>query len=139
MGVHARQSVTHQLIRAILRGLVNHYRSGNSPLYWMCSTDSGLTVEEPEVVPDLSVWRTSSKTHFTDDVTGFPLEPALVHAARHTEMDFLQKLVTWSEFRLRSELPAGTVVFGVRWVDTNRGDFEVPDNRSRLVVQETRR
>ena len=78
-------------------------------------------------MPNLTVWNPSTKTQFREDVTGFPLEPDLVQAARSTEMDVLNKLVTWSEFRLRSELPAGTTVFGVRWVDTNRGDFDVPD------------
>ena len=54
-------------------------------------------------------------------------------------MDWLEGFTTWSTLVQRKDLPTGNTVFGVRWVDVNRGDKDNPEVRSRLVVQETRR
>jgi hypothetical protein len=75
-----------------------------------------------------------------DSVTGQPLERALVDAARKLEMEYFESKNVWVR-RPRSEALAktGKAPITVRWIDTNKGDDESPNYRSRLVAREIRR
>ncbi len=82
------------------------------------------------------------KSHeaFRDSVTGQPLRADLVRAARKLEMEYVASKGVW-EKRPRSEALArtGRAPITVRWVDTNKGDDDHPNYRSRLVAREIRR
>ena len=77
---------------------------------------------------------------FKDSVTGQQLEPALVRAARKLEMEYFESKQVW-ETRPRAEALArtGKAPISVRWIDTNTGDDDSPNYRSRLVAREIRR
>ena len=72
----------------------------------------------------------------TGDVSGKELMPTLVQSAPEEEIAYsiehgVYKIVP----RSRQRSTAGKVI-GTRWVDTNKGDAEVPYCRSRLVGRE---
>ena len=75
----------------------------------------------------------------TDDVSGQPLQPELVREAREHELQFFR------DKRVIEKVPKGTArqttgrdPIPVRWVDTNKGDDERPQFRSRLVAKQVR-
>ena len=75
----------------------------------------------------------------TDDVSGQTLRPELVREAREHELQFFR------DKRVIEKVPKGTArqttgrdPIPVRWVDTNKGDDERPQYRSRLVAQQVR-
>lgn len=71
-----------------------------------------------------------------DDVSGVDLDPELVKEAREVEMTFFRKMVVYTRVPRAMQKAKGGKVIGVRWVDVNKGDYEKPDYRSRLVGQE---
>ena len=71
---------------------------------------------------------------FVDDVSGNKLDPEGVKVARKSEMEFIQKMGVW-EVVPRPKCK----VIGTRWVDTNKGDQQNPNYRSRLVAQEVKK
>ena len=77
---------------------------------------------------------------FKDSVTGQPLEPTLVKAVRKLEVEYFDAKEVW-EKRPRAEALArtGKAPISVRWIDTNKGDDDAPNYRSRLVAREIRR
>ena len=77
---------------------------------------------------------------FYDSVTGQPLRADLVRAARKEELKFFLTMQVWAK-RRRSEAyeRMGKGPISVKWVDTNKGDDEAPNYRSRLVAREIRR
>ena len=72
----------------------------------------------------------------TDDVTGNTLVPGLVQKARDEEVGYFMKRGVYEVVPKGHELTTGGKVIGTRWVDTNKGDAEAPDCRSRLVGRE---
>ena len=73
---------------------------------------------------------------FVDDVDGGILPKEEVKKARSLEMDYLYKQGVYRVVK-RSEVTAeGIKPIEVRWIDTNKGDPEHPNYRSRLVVRE---
>ena len=77
---------------------------------------------------------------YYDQYTGLELDAAGVRAARQDELDFATRLGAF-EPRPVSEAweKMGRKPFGMRWIDSNKGDSKGPELRSRMVVQETRR
>ena len=74
--------------------------------------------------------------YFVDDVNGGILPTEEVKKARSLEMDYLYKQGVYRVVK-RSEIAAeGIKPIEVRWIDTNKGDPEHPNYRSRLVVRE---
>ena len=76
---------------------------------------------------------------FVDDLTGLPLDPELCRAARRKELDYFESKHVWvlkkiSECKARTGRPP----ISVRWVETNKGDDQSPNIRSRLVAREMR-
>ena len=79
------------------------------------------------------------KRDFVDDLTGLPLPPELCRAARKKEIDYFRSKGVWD---IRSINEARRVMgrspISVRWVETNKGDDQTPNIRSRLVAREIR-
>ena len=74
-----------------------------------------------------------------DDVNGGVLDSKLVKVAREVELQWIKKMQVYElvdEKEAREK--TGRQPISVRWVDTNKGDDQVPNYRSRLVAQEVR-
>ena len=76
---------------------------------------------------------------YVDDLTGLPLVPELCVGARKKEIDYFKSKGVW-EYRPISEAvrKMGRGPISVRWVETNKGDDDHPNVRSRLVAREIR-
>ena len=72
-----------------------------------------------------------------DDVSGAPLDVAMLRAARKLEMDYFERMGVWAEKlpKAAAKSRGGKVIQG-RWVDTNKGDSAHPDYRARFVGKE---
>ena len=69
----------------------------------------------------------------TDDVTGAELKPGLVRKARSEEMAFFKEMNAYTRCPRSRVTAEGGKLIDVRWIDTNKGDSEDPNYRSRLV------
>ena len=81
---------------------------------------------------------TSRHDRYVDDLTGLPLDPESCKA-RRKELDYFSSKEVWalrkiSECRSRTGGPPSSI----RWVETNQGDDQCPNIRSRLVAREMR-
>ena len=119
---------------SIQRGLADLH--GEQDLHWL---DTYYHVDDLEPYQLMEIWAAEQGQRFHDDITGELLSGELVRPARQEEMNYMSHLGVW-EYRLVSECleKTGRPPVPVRWVDTNRGDSEHPEVRSRLVVQETK-
>ncbi|CAK0851548.1 unnamed protein product, partial [Prorocentrum cordatum] len=127
-----------KLLRAILRGLRRHL--SNKKVLALSAQDAGPNVDDEEIsLKDfVGKWRDTLRTEFYDDLTGLPLDPTRVKAARRLEMDFMAQLGVWVYAREEDcQRELGRRPLSVRWVDIDKGDTDRPDYRSRLVAQET--
>ncbi|CAK0826156.1 unnamed protein product [Prorocentrum cordatum] len=84
-----------KLLRAILRGLRRHL--SNEKVLALSALDAGPNVDDEEISLKAFVgkWRDTLRTEFYDDLTGLPLDPMRVKAARRLEMDFMAQLGVW--------------------------------------------
>ena len=72
-------------------------------------------------------------------MTGQELIPELVRAARRKELEYFQSKNVWTRRPLEEcRRRTGKRPISVKWVDTNKGDDENPQYRSRLVAREIR-
>jgi hypothetical protein len=72
-----------------------------------------------------------------DDVKGGGLKYGEVAEARREEIEFMMKRGIWEVIPIRECWEkTGKAPTGVRWVDTNKGDEERTDVRSRLVARD---
>ena len=71
-----------------------------------------------------------------DDVNNVFLEPAKVVDARAEEMRFFKKLGVYRRVPRALIKELGGKLISVRWLDTNKGDRDEPNYRSRLVGRE---
>ena len=72
---------------------------------------------------------------YFDDVSGKELDSDGVRASRKAEVEFLEKIPVWKPVK-REDLEPGTNMLNCRWVDTNKGDDQNPNYRSRYVAKE---
>ena len=81
-----------------------------------------------------------SQVQYVDSVTGQPLDNAFVDQARTLELKYFEDQRVW-EKRPYAEAMAkmGKKAITVKWIDTNKGDEDNPNYRSRLVAREIRR
>jgi len=81
-----------------------------------------------------------SQAGYVDSVTGQPLEGALVEQARAIELKYFDDQRVWQK-RPYAEAMAkqGKKPISVKWIDTNKGDEDNPNYRSRLVAREIRK
>ncbi len=154
----AREAAVYpfRLCRAILQGCRNQLlrdgklKDGVHGLQGIFDEDgakyydqfTGEVLEGAEAAVAEKVFAVQQQVHeaYKDSVTGQPLRAELVKAARKLEMEYFEAKQVW-EKRPRSEALArtGRVPITVRWIDTNKGDDEHPNYRSRLVAREIRR
>ncbi|MFM7988410.1 MAG: hypothetical protein ACKPKO_54770, partial [Candidatus Fonsibacter sp.] len=74
---------------------------------------------------------------YWDDVTGAPLPPDLVAAARSEEIAFMQAWGVWEVRPIKECIQrTGKKPIGGRWVDHNKGDADNPTARSRYVAKD---
>ena len=111
-----------KLVRAVLKVLRDEL-ADKGQLNSHEAASSGPVPEEPSILED-DYW-------FVDDVNGGILPTEEVKKARSLEMDYLYKQGVYRVVK-RSEVTAeGIKPIEVRWIDTNKGDPEHPNYRSR--------
>ncbi len=159
-GRHTRLAAVYplRLCKAILYGCRNQLREdgryvvgliGMQPKMEDGMTDAALerrvrrlwNIEVEESVEILKAPRDATQQEvFRDDLTGQPLVPELVRAARRRELEYFAAKGVWAK-RSRDEAfrITGKAPISVRWVDVDKGDDDSPNYRSRLVAREIRR
>jgi hypothetical protein len=76
---------------------------------------------------------------FVDTITGQRLRADLVRAARREEMEYFAAKNVWKKVpRSWAKEMQGKPPITVKWIDTNKGDDDNPNYRSRLVAREVR-
>ncbi len=75
------------------------------------------------------------ESDFIDDISSAALEKDLAIRARMTEMSFFKKLGVYT----KEPRQIWMKVITTRWIDTNKGDRDHPDYRSRMVGREINR
>ena len=81
-----------------------------------------------------------AKGGLLDASTGQQLNEKLVRLARVLEMEYFDSKNVYTKVpRQEAFARAGKAPISVKWVDTNKGDDENPNYRSRLVAREIRR
>ena len=71
-----------------------------------------------------------------DDMNNVFLDPDKVAKARAEEMGFFKKLGVYQRVPKAKVHEVGGKMVSVKWLDTNKGDRENPNYRSRLVARE---
>ena len=80
------------------------------------------------------------REEYKDAITGQPLRPDLVRAARKEEMEYFATKRVWTNTtRQEAFAQQGKAPITVKWIDVNKGDDAAPKYRSRLVAREVRR
>ena len=74
----------------------------------------------------------------SDDVSGASLNPALVHEARATEIEYFKGMGVYERVHRSEQQQTKGKIIGTKWIDTNKGDSANPKIRSRLVGKEFR-
>ena len=129
VGGIARQAAVYppKLVRAVLKVLRDEL-ADRGQLNSHEAACSGPVPEEPSILED-DYW-------FVDDVNGGILPTEEVKKARSLEMDYLYKQGVYRVVKRSEATAEGIKPIEVRWIDTNKGDPEHPNYRSRLVVRE---
>jgi len=94
-------------------------------------TDTPVCEEDPRIC---LVDAGADECVYVDDVHGGELPKEGVEAARREEIEVIRKMKVWEVV----DRPKDKKVISTRWVDTNKGDREHPNLRSRLVARELR-
>ena len=138
-----------KMCRAILQGLRQHLqktgrtRDGLNAILPCCETDLDLVEgQERESSWVLSAVAGEATHHgdFYDTVTGQMLKGQLVTEARLTEMGWLKSKNVWTKVPVRESYEkTGKGPISTKWVDTNKGDDEAPNYRSRIVARDVRK
>ena len=88
-------------------------------------------------VPDTPLIPEGDWTSFIDDVTGTPLEAAMVQAARMEEIKWVKQEKIYSKVPLSQCMArTGKAPIDYRWIDVNKGDDLRQNYRSRIVARE---
>ncbi|CAK0886283.1 unnamed protein product [Prorocentrum cordatum] len=81
----------------------------------------------------------SDDERYWDDVNGVWLDPQMVQEARRLEVEWLHKLDVYEKRTIEEcRSVTGQPPIKLMWIDTNKGDHEKPNYRSRIVVREKR-
>jgi len=76
-------------------------------------------------------------THFWDHVNGGCLNTEMVRKAREEELEWVRKAELYEVVPRQTCLQeTGKQPVTLRWVDTNKGDDQKPNYRSRLVMRD---
>ena len=104
------------------------------------SAAAGVARHQDKYIPGSDILQLApASDRFIDDLTGLPLPPELCRAARQKEISYFRAKGVW-ELRPINEARTrmGRRPISVRWVETNKGDDDHPNIRSRLVAREIR-
>ena len=74
----------------------------------------------------------------SDDVSGAWLCPTLVREGRAVEMKFFKDMGVYECVPRSEQAETGGKIIGTKWIDVNKGDFDNPRIRCRLVGKEFR-
>lgn len=105
-----------------------------------CGVSVGPVNQENDI--DFSLFKNSNEDDrrtFVDEVSGKPLNTAMVEKAGEEELSFAERYNVWTLVPTQEcwdNTGAGPI--GSRWIDINKGDDKNPSYRSRLVIQEVR-
>ena len=92
----------------------------------------------PDEEPDFDDHSNSMEVAW-DDVSGKHLDPGGVRKARTDEIDYYRKMGVYIKVPIAECIAkTGQRPIGVRWVDTDKGDRDRPNYRSRLVAKQYR-
>ncbi|CAK0829612.1 unnamed protein product, partial [Prorocentrum cordatum] len=121
------------LVKAILKGIRNELKIGKG----IHAFEVGQTAEEPEILDQATEEEMAT---FYDGIGGAVLDPVGVKNARMDEMGYMSRLGVFERRKISEALQVtGTKPLPSGWVDTNKGDDQKPELRSRLVAKETRK
>ena len=77
------------------------------------------------------------RAEYYDEISGEPLDPRAVQAARAEEVNFMEGWACWQRVSWDEAVrQGGRKPIQTRWVDVNKGDASSPDVRSRLVAKD---
>ena len=123
-----------ELCRAICNGLMEEMRrsqAGLKKLFSLKISDkvslNNISKACEEQEQDEQAW---------DDISGEQLDGKAVVQARRKELGYIEDKKVWRKIRRSEAVRRGWKVVRTRWIDTNKGDWENPDIRSRLVAKE---
>ncbi|CAK0854151.1 unnamed protein product, partial [Prorocentrum cordatum] len=120
------------LVKAILKGIRNELKIGRG----IHAFEVGQTAEEPEILDQATEEEMAT---FYDGISGAVLDPVDVKNARMGEMGYMSRLGVFERRKIPEALQVtGTKPLPSGWVDTNKGDDQKPEQRSRLVAKEAR-
>ena len=71
-----------------------------------------------------------------DDLTGATLDPREVSKARLKELRYINDKSVYKKMPRREAVSKGIRILKTKWIDTNTGDLEHPNYRSRFVAME---
>ena len=138
-----------KLRKAILEGFRNQLRVDKKlavGVYGIgCDVEADLVMQEQceewfnmNIAAEINV--VQGEPQYKDAITGQPMIPELVQAARAKELEYFASKGVW-HYRPRSEAleRMGKPPITVKWVDVNKGDDIEPNYRSRRVAREIRR
>ena len=123
------------LCRAVLKGITDQLRADGlvkSGCYGIQVADDDLEVLKETYGPAQGY-----SGRYRDDLTGQVLKDTLVAKARAVELDYFNSKGVWRKVpRKSARATTGKSPITVRWVDTNKGDEQNPNYRSRLVARQ---
>ena len=121
---HAARMYPPALVAAILRGLREQLRSTSDMM------EFNYPVPEAPVIPrDIPHEAEEELESYRDDANWGWLDPKLVRAIKSYEVYVKRPTKECLEVTGKKPMP-------IRWVDTNKGDDENPEYRSRIVAKE---
>ena len=117
---------------AILRGLREQLRATGEMLVY------DYPVPEDPVIPRAETQEEGEELEsYRDDANGGWLDPKLVRAARAEELAAIKSYKVYVKRPIKEGLEVtGKKPMPIRWVDTNKGDDENPEYRSRIVAKD---
>ena len=127
-----------QLCEAILRGLKRQLISDGS----IARNEKMMQVCQESWLDAFvySLGEFDSGEEFIDDVSGLPLDPVLVRAARKEDIAVFKQHMVYSKVPVdEATSKTDNAPIGVRWIDINKGDKTNPEYRSRLVAKEIKK
>jgi len=120
---------------AILRGMKDQL-TADGRMTDGCVGVHALEEKQPEPELVLTPARGYSGK-YRDDLTGQVLRDDLVEEARRKELTYFNSKGVWDKRPiLEARQVTGKAAITVRWVDTNKGDEQHPNYRSRLVARQ---
>ena len=121
-----------KLVAAILRGAREQMRATGEMMNFNYPVP-----EDPVIARDLEPEVHEELEAYWDDANGGYLDPVLVRQARKEEIAEIHNYKVYEKRPIKECLEVtGKKPMAIRWVDTNKGDLENPEYRSRIVAKD---